>query len=95
MNTAATVAYTDLSNKYVGLGIATAVTVVIAGILLQFTRRIRNMPSYFRSNYSCFQGNFKILNRKESFANIRHNNILLIFIMSFNTSFNLDNIVRS
>lgn len=54
---AQTVNYTDLENRIIGLGIATAVTGILAGILLQFTRRIRNMPSYFKSNFSAFRGN--------------------------------------
>ena len=78
--TAQTVNYTDLSDRYVGIGIATAVSVVIAGILLQFTRRIRNMPSYFRSNYTCFQGNFLIKKGKRGlqiFVSILYYLILL------------------
>lgn len=53
---ATTVGYNDLQNRVIGLGIATGVIGILAGILLQFTRRIRNMPAYFKSNFSVMQG---------------------------------------
>ena len=57
-----TVVYSQLSNKYIGMAIAVAITGVIAGALLQFTRRFRNMPAYFKANYSFFKGkkNYKV-----------------------------------
>lgn len=53
---ASTVAYNDLQDRQIGLGIATVVLGVLAGIVLQYTRRVRNMPSYFVANYSFFRG---------------------------------------
>mgnify|MGYP006995454319 CR=1 FL=1 len=55
---AETVAYSALSNRVVGLGIAVVVLGFIAGILLQITRRVRNMPTYFASTYSFFRGSY-------------------------------------
>ena len=53
---ATTISYNDLQNRVIGLGIATGVCGILAGILLQFTRRIRNMPAYFKSNFAFMQG---------------------------------------
>ena len=83
---ATTVSYADLQNRIIGLGIATAVTGILAGILLQFTRRIRNMPSYFKSNFSIFYGNFIFYYRQFSQARDSHCAILYLFINPINPS---------
>ena len=54
--TSTTVTFTQLSDRYVGMAIAVVITGLIAGALLQYTRRFRNMPSYFRSTFSFFRG---------------------------------------
>lgn len=53
---AETISYDDISSRYVGLGIAVIVTGVIAGILIQLTRRMRQMPAYFVANFEFFKG---------------------------------------
>lgn len=53
---AETVAYSDLEDRIIGLGIATTVTMMISGILLQTTRRVRNIRSYLRSHFSSLRG---------------------------------------
>ncbi len=50
-----TVEYAQLSAKYMPLGILVAVFSVIAIALLQYTKRIRKMPGYLKSNYSTFR----------------------------------------
>lgn len=46
-----TISYTDIADREVGLGIAVIVTGIIAGVLIQLTRRIRHMPAYFVANF--------------------------------------------
>ena len=46
-----TVAFTGLSDKFIGLGIATIVIAVVAGVALQRTRRFRKMPAFFVSTF--------------------------------------------
>lgn len=53
---AQTVGYNDLQDRQIGLGIATVVLGVLAGVILQYTRRVTSMPSYFVANYSFFRG---------------------------------------
>lgn len=55
---AQTVAYLALSEKLVGLGIAVVVLGFIAGIILQITRQLRNMPAYFVANFAFFKGKY-------------------------------------
>jgi hypothetical protein len=49
---AETISYADLEDRVIGLGIATGVMTILAGILLQITRRVRNMRSYIRAIFS-------------------------------------------
>ena len=50
-----TVRYAQLAPKYVPLGILVAIFSVIAIALLQYTKRIRKMPGYFKSNFTLFR----------------------------------------
>jgi hypothetical protein len=50
-----TVRYDQLAPKYIPLGILVAIFSVIAIALLQYTKRIRKMPGYFKSNFSPFR----------------------------------------
>jgi len=53
---AETVVYSDIENRSVGLGIAVVITGLLAGIIIQLTRRIRQMPAYFVSTFEFFKG---------------------------------------
>lgn len=55
-----TVAILNLSSKYIPLAIVTAVSAIIAGSLLHYTRRIWKMPTYFRANFSICKGTFNL-----------------------------------
>ena len=46
-----TVAFTGLSDKYIGLGIATIAVAIVAGVALQRTRRFRKMPAFFVATF--------------------------------------------
>ncbi len=61
---AETISYDDISSRYVGLGIAVIVTGVIAGILIQLTRRMRQMPAYFVANFEFFKGTILFISGK-------------------------------
>lgn len=72
--------YNDLTGRVIGLGIATGVTGILAGLMLQFTRRIRNMPAYFKNNFSLFQGNPFFYRRKQKISNLSHHSLLSLFV---------------
>lgn len=55
-----TVSYSQLEPKYIPLGIVVAVFSVIAIALLQYTKRIRKMPAYFKSNFSACKSTFQL-----------------------------------
>lgn len=61
---AETVVYSDIANRSVGLGIAVVITGLLAGIVIQLTRRIRQMPAYFVSTFEFFKGNYKNIEDK-------------------------------
>lgn len=58
---AETVTYSDIADRQIGLGIALIVTGLLAGALLQYTRRIRYMPSYFIANFSFFKSMYNYI----------------------------------
>ena len=47
-----TINFVVLADKNFGLGIATIVLAVLAGVILQFTRRFRRMPAFFVSTFT-------------------------------------------
>lgn len=58
---AKTVAFSGLSEKYVGLAIATIITGILAGVVLQLTRRLRHIPAYFASHFAFFKGKVPVM----------------------------------
>jgi hypothetical protein len=61
---AETVVYSDIADRSVGLGIAVVITGLLAGIVIQLTRRIRQMPAYFVSTFEFFKGNYQNIEDK-------------------------------
>jgi hypothetical protein len=53
-----TVRYDQLAPKYIPLGIIVAIFSLIAIVLLQYTKRIRKMPGYFKSNFSSLRSTY-------------------------------------
>lgn len=53
---AETITYADIADRTIGLGIALIVTGLIAGIAIQLTKRIRQMPAYFVASFEFFKG---------------------------------------
>ncbi len=47
----------DISNKFVGLGIATIVIAAFAGFLIQYTRRITKMQMFMKSKFNMLKSN--------------------------------------
>lgn len=56
-----TVTYSQLSDKEIPLGILVAVFSVIAITLVQYTKRIRKIPAYLKSNFSTFKSIFDFI----------------------------------
>ena len=50
-----TVTYSQLSEKEIPLGIIVAVFSVIAISLVQYTKRVRKIPAYLKSNFATFK----------------------------------------
>jgi len=86
---ATTVAFTDLENKFIGLGIACGVTAILAGAILQYTRRIKGIPSYLRSNFSLLKGTFHYKLRQYYFNNHCDYSLLLVSNHPTNITFSL------
>ena len=56
----------NFDNREVGLAIATTIATIISGFILQYTRKLKNMPSYFRTHFTFFRSTIIPKNRKKS-----------------------------